>query len=202
MSTTSAGEADREAQNALVSKPRRRRRLTQKSAALILGLLMVAVPLVPMILDAALPQRPWDPAETVAEQVSAITDEGNVVVVATPQGWEALDQGDTAVLRNDGATLLIEAFDLDQRDPDAVAERLIRLHRIQGLTSALDGGTINTSDGTLGGNTCVVVTTSATGTCAFLHDNDVVISVVSLSERGQPAPPIDEVVDLVSRGQQ
>ncbi len=163
---------------------------------------MLAVPLVPMIVDAALPERPWNPAETSAEEVSATTDGGNVVVIETPQGWEALDQGDTAVLRHDGATVLVEAFDLGERDPEAVAERLIRLHRIQGITSTLDGGTIETSDGAFGGNTCVVVTPSATGTCAFLHDNDVIISVVSLSEPGQPAPPIDQVIDLVSRGQQ
>jgi hypothetical protein len=176
-----------------------RRRLQQKRAALILAALMLAVPLVPMILDAALPQRQWNPAENSAEQITAVTDEGNTVAVETPQGWEALDQGDSAVLRKGDVTVLVEVFDLDQRNPDAVTDRLIRLHRIQGITSALDGGTATTADG-LNGRTCVAVTTSATGTCAFVHDGDVVVSVVALGTPDQPAPPIDRVMELLSRG--
>ncbi|AQT82839.1 hypothetical protein B1R94_15415 [Mycolicibacterium litorale] len=163
---------------------------------------MLAVPLVPMILDAALPQRQWNAAEAAAEQVTATTNEGNVVAVETPQGWEALDQGASAVLRNDGVTVLIEAFDRDQRDPDAVTDRVIRLHRVQGFTSALDGGRITSSDGRLGGQTCVVVTDSATGTCAVLHDDDVIVSVITLAEPGHPAPPLGQIVDLITRGQQ
>lgn len=176
-----------------------RRRLQQKRAALILAALMLAVPLVPMILDAALPQRHWNPAENSAEQVTAVTDEGNVVAVETPQGWEALDQGDSAVLRKGDVTVLVEVFDLDQRNPDAVTDRLLRLHRIQGITSALDGGTISAAGGGLSGRTCVAVTTSATGTCAFVHDDDVVVSVVSLGTPGQPAPPIGRLMDLITR---
>lgn len=163
---------------------------------------MLAVPLVPMILDAALPERQWNAAEAAAEEVTATTDEGNVVAVETPQGWEALDQGASAVLRNDGVTVLIEVFDRDQRDPDAVTDRLIRLHRIQGITSSLDGGRITSSDGRLDGQTCVVVTDSATGTCAVLHDDDVIVSVISLGEPGHPAPPVGQVIDLITRGQQ
>lgn len=116
-------------------------RFRQKTAAAVLGALMLAVPLVPMILDAALPQRQWNTAEAAHEEITAVTDEGKVVAVETPQGWEALDQGASAVLRNDGVTVLVEAFDRDQRDPEAVTDRLIRLHRIQGFTSALDGAT-------------------------------------------------------------
>jgi len=161
---------------------------------------MLAVPLVPMILDATLPQRPWAPAVTSAEQVLAVTDEGNVVTVETPQGWEALDRGDRAVLRSHGSTVFIEAYDLNHRDPDAVVQRLIRFHRVQGVTSALDGGSVESSEGALRGQTCVAVTETATGTCAFLNDGDVIVSVVALAHPGQPAPPIDQVVDLITRG--
>jgi hypothetical protein len=163
---------------------------------------MLAVPLVPMILDATLPERSWNPAESSAEQVTAVTDEGNVVAVETPQGWDALDQGDGAVLRKDGSTVTVEVFDLDQRDPAAVAERIMRLHRVQGITSALDGGTIKSADGALTGDTCVAVTHSETGRCAFLHDGDVLVSVVSVAKPGQPAPPLDQIVQLIRRGQQ
>ncbi|TGD90510.1 hypothetical protein BayCH28_01205 [Mycolicibacterium sp. CH28] len=180
----------------------RRKRLSQKPAAVVLGVLMLAVPLVPMILDAALPEREWSAAETASDQITAVTDEGNVVAVETPQGWEALDQGTSAVLRNDGVTVVVEAFDLDQRDPEAVTDRLIRLHRIQGFTSALDGGHVASPDGKLDGSTCVVVTESTTGTCAFVHDNDVIVSVISLGTPEQPAPPISQVIDLISKGQQ
>ncbi|MDA0253067.1 MAG: hypothetical protein O2892_19450 [Actinomycetota bacterium] len=202
MSTATTDEWGPVPQAPPTSTRHRRRRLTQKPAAFTLGALMLAVPLVPTILDATLPQRPWDPAETSAEQVLTITDGGNIVVVETPKGWEALDQGDTAVLRGGDSRVLVEAYDLGQRDPVAVAERLIRLHRIEGIASALDGGSIASSDGTLAGQTCVVVTQSATGTCAFLHDDEVIISVVVLSHPGQPAPPIDQVVDLITRQSQ
>ncbi|MGY4708783.1 hypothetical protein ACXDF8_04315 [Mycolicibacterium sp. CBM1] len=180
----------------------RGRRLTQKRPAAVLAALMLAVPLVPVILDATLPSREWNPAEAGAEQLSAVTDEGNVVAVETPQGWQALDQGDSAVLRNSDVTVLVEVFDRDQRDPDAVTDRLIRLHRIQGITSALDGGHITSPDGALDGHTCVAVTESATGTCAFLHDDDVIVSVVALGSPGQPAPPIGQVIDLITRTKQ
>ncbi|MCX2930155.1 hypothetical protein ORI20_07710 [Mycobacterium sp. CVI_P3] len=183
-------------------RPVPRRSLTQKPAALVIGALMLAVPLVPMIADATLPPRQWNPAEPSAEELTAVTEDGDVVVIETPQGWEALDGGDSAVLRHDGAAVYVDVYDRGDRDPDAVAERLIRQHRIQGITSALDGGTIELPDGTLTGDTCVVVTASATGTCAFLHDDDVIVSVLSLAEPGQPAPPISQVLELFSRRQQ
>ena len=176
-----------------------RRRLQQKRPAFILAALMLAVPLVPMILDATLPEREWDPAESSSERVIALTDKGNAIVVETPQGWEALDQGDSAILRKDDVRVLVEAFDLDGRDPEAVTERLIRLHRIQGITSALDGGTVAAPDGSLGGRTCVVVTESDSGTCAFVHDGDVIVSVVSLGTPDQPALPIGEVIELITK---
>ncbi len=176
-----------------------RRRLQQKRPAFILAALMLAVPLVPMILDAALPEREWNHAENSSERVIALTDKGNAIAVETPQGWEALDQGDSAILRKDDVRVLVEAFDLDGRDPEAVTERLIRLHRIQGITSALDGGTVTAPDGSLGGRTCVVVTESDSGTCAFVHDGDVIVSVVSLGTSEQPALPIGQVIELITK---
>ena len=136
----------------VISVPKRRR-VTQKPAAFALAGLMLAVPLVPMILDAALDERSWEPADGTVIEVNAVSDDGNEVMVRIPDGWEGQDQGSSVVLRNDEALVLIDVFDLEGRDPDAVAERLTRLHRMQGIASGLDGGDIATSDGSLSGDT-------------------------------------------------
>ena len=180
----------------------KRRRLTQKPAAFALAGLMLAVPLVPMILDAALDERSWEAADGPVDDVVAISADGNEVTVQIPEGWEGQDQGPAVVLRNDGELVLIEVFDLEGRDPGGVAERLARLHRMQGIASGFDGGAVATSDGSLSGDTCVAVTDGATGTCAFLHDDDVIVSVVSLGGTDQPAAPLQDVVELIGRGQQ
>ncbi len=148
-----------------------------------------------MLADAALPESSWYTVED-DEQVDIATAEGNRLSVVAPDGWVAQDLGDGAVLRAEGSTVLIQVFDLEGRDPDAVAQRLIRLNRVQGISSALDGGRIASADGTLSGTTCMAVTQAAAGTCAFLADEDVIVSVVAL---GPTAPPIADVVGPMTR---
>ncbi|CAN5439732.1 hypothetical protein BH09ACT8_BH09ACT8_00430 [soil metagenome] len=53
------------------------------------------------------------------------TAEGHGVVVA-PDGWEAQDDGDTAVLRASGSVVLVQVYARSGRDPAPVAQRLMR----------------------------------------------------------------------------
>lgn len=182
----------------VIEQPPRRRRLTQRPAAAALAVGLLAIPGLPMLADAVLPEPDWETAET-AQQVDVYTAEGHGVVVVAPDGWEAQDDGDSAVLRADGSVVLVQVYDRSGRDPESVAQRLMRANRIQGISSALDGGTVTSADGTLRGQTCVVVTTDTTGTCAYLMDDDVVVSVLSLGRAGQPGPPIADVVGPMAK---
>ena len=96
-------------------------------------------------------------------------------------------------------TVLVQVYDRSDRDPNAVAQRLIRSNRVAGVTSALDGGRIASADGGLTGETCVAVADNRTGTCAFLADDEVVVSVLALGDAEHPAPAIDEVVSDLTR---
>jgi hypothetical protein len=173
--------------------------LTQKKAAFTLGALMLAVPGVPTLLASAVPDRQWQVAAPGTDSVEIVSAGGHGVVVTAPDGWETLDEGDSVALRSGGATVIVEVYDRQDRDPGAVAQRLIRSHRVAGVSSALDGGQIASAGGGLSGDTCVVVTENRTGTCAFLADDDIVVSVITLGDAETPAPAVDEIVTHLAR---
>jgi hypothetical protein len=179
--------------------PHGKRKMTQKPAALALAAGLLAVPLIPMLLEAAVPEREWAEAAPGGTEVEIVSAEGNGIVVTAPDGWQTQDNGDSAVLRTDGAAVIIQVYDRADREPEAVTQRLIRSNRVQGMPSALDGGQIASADGDLTGDTCVVVTESLTGTCAYLTDDDVVVSVIALGDADHPAPPIADVVGPLTR---
>ncbi|BBZ33843.1 hypothetical protein [Mycolicibacterium confluentis] len=181
--------------------PTGRRRLTQKKAAFALAALMLAVPGIPMLLSALVPEREWHVAAPGSDEVEIVSAAGHGVLVTAPPGWETRDDGHTMALRSGGATVVVQVYDRGERDPDAVAQRLIRSNRVAGWTSALDGGRIASADGGLTGDTCVVVAESRTGTCAFLADDDVVVSVLALGDAENPAPSIAEIVAPLTRSQ-
>lgn len=182
----------------VIEHPPRRRRLTQRPVAAALALGLLAIPGVPMVANALLPERDWETAATDT-QVDLYTADGHGVVIVAPDGWQAQDNGDTAVLRADGSVVLVQVYDRSGRDPESVAQRLMRANRIQGVSSALDGGTVESTDGTLTGQTCVVVTTDTTGSCAYLMDDDVVVSVLSLGRAGRPALPVADLVGPMTK---
>jgi hypothetical protein len=177
-----------------------RRRLTQRGPALLLAIGLIAIPGVPSLANALLPEANWDTAEA-SEQVDIISRDGNRVLVIPPAGWEIQDHGDTATMRTDGSVVLVSIYDKSNRDPDRVAERLMRANRVQGVNTALDGGHVATADGSLSGNTCVAVSGRSTGTCAFLTDDDVIVSVLALGDPDHPAPPVSEIVAPITKGQ-
>jgi hypothetical protein len=118
-----------------------------------------------------------------------------------PDGWQVQDLGDQAVLRGDGGTVLLQVYDLDGRDPEAVAKRLMRSNRVGDVRTTLDGGRIATADGSLSGDTCVALTDDATGSCAYLSDGDVMLSVIALGSSRQSTPAIADVVAPFTREQ-
>jgi len=174
--------------------------LKQKSAALALGAGLLAVPLLPITADAVLPERDWSAAADESAPLELITENGDRVAVRAIDGWQVTDHGSSVRMRGERAVVVISAYDRSDRDPAAVAHRLMRANRIGGVSAAFDGGVITAKDETsLAGDTCVAVTATATGSCAFLYDDDVVVSVIALAEPQGSVPPIDAVAELVSR---
>jgi hypothetical protein len=177
-----------------------RRRLTQRGAAFWLAAGLIAIPAVPTVLDIALPERNWDTVEA-ADQVDIISANGNSVVIDPPDNTKIQDQGDSAVLRTNTATITVAIYDKSDRDADLVTQRLLRMNRVEGINAALDGGNVATGDGALTGASCVLVAGESSGNCAFLSDDDVIVSVLTVADPGETAPPIDVIVGLLTKGQ-
>lgn len=174
--------------------------LTQKKAAATLAAGLIAVPGIPLLAEAASPVDDW--STTTAGQVMTVTSaEGHDVTVRPPPDWQAREFANGLALRSEsGNRILVQVYDRGHRDPDAVARRLIRADRILGANSALTAGAVRTTDGSLAGPPCVIVTVENTsGPCAFLADDDVVVSLQSLGSRTAPAPPLSGLLGAISR---
>ncbi|MGU3499153.1 hypothetical protein [Mycobacterium sp. C31M] len=183
--------------------PPRRRRLAQKPAAVALGIGLLAVPLLPLAANAVLPERDWAAEAGDETSLELETDGGQRVVIDALDGWQVTDEGTSLSMTGDGTVVLVEVYDRMDRDPAAVAQRLMRVNRLHGINAALDGGVVGAQDGAaLSGDTCVAVTTATTGTCAFLYDDEVVVSVIALGEPDRPAPHVRTIIDRISREDQ
>jgi len=182
--------------------PQSARRLSQLPAAIALGIALIAVPGIPLAANAALPQRDWSSeADTADGRLELSSANGVPVSIDLLDGWEVIDQGQSALFRKDRAVIAINVYDRMNRDPAAMAVRLMRANQLSGVSSALDGGIISASGrpGGLSGDTCVAVAANATGSCAFLADDDVVVAVLSLGDPDAPAVPLASLVDGISR---
>lgn len=170
-----------------------RTKLTQRGTALALAVGLLAVPGVPTLLNSWLPEKVWETVDS-EDELTLTSVEGATVDVAAPEGWQVQNFGDGAVLRGDGSAVLLQVYDLEGRDPEAVAKRLMRSNRVGDIHTTLDGGRIATADGSLSGDTCVAVTENTTGSCAYLTDGEVMLSVIALGSNQQKAPPLSDVV--------
>jgi hypothetical protein len=177
-----------------------RRRLTQRGAALALGIGLLAIPAVPAVVDALLPERVWETA-TFDESLTVTSADGVTVTAIPPTGWQIQDRGTAAVLRDGDAVVTIEVYDLAGRDPRAVTQRLMRSSRVGGINTTPDGGHISSAEGGLSGDTCVAVTADSTGTCAYLTDGEVLVSVISLGGPESPSAPLADIVTPLIREQ-
>jgi len=175
-------------------------RLTQTKAAASLAVGLLAVPGIPLLAEAASPIDDWSP--TTAGQVLTVTSgDGHDVTISPPPGWQVRESANGFVLRSEsGNRIMVQAYDRGGRDLDAVTRRLIRADRVLGANAALTDGVVSTTDGSLRGPPCVIVTVDETsGPCAFLADDDVVVSVQSLGSRAAPAPPLSGLLETISR---
>ena len=174
--------------------------VTQKKAAAALAAGLIAVPGVPLLAEAASPIDDWSP--TAVGQVMTVTSaDGHDITMAPPPGWQVRESPTGLALRSEsGNRIMVAVYDRGGRDLDAVARRLMRADRVLGANSSLTEGVVSTTDGSLSGPPCVVVTVDETsGPCAFLADDDVVVSVQSLGSRAAPAPPLSGLLDTISR---
>jgi hypothetical protein len=96
--------------------------------------------------------------------------------------------------------ILVQIYDREGRDVDIVTQRLMRANRIGGITTALDGGHVGAVDGRLAGQSCVAILEDMSGPCAYLANDDLLVSIMALSdpdEATEPAPSITEVAQLI-----
>ena len=177
-----------------------RTKLVERGPALALAIGLLAVPGMPTLINSWLPERVWETAESV-DAMTLTSVEGASVAIVAPDGWQVQDLGDQAVLRGDDGAVFVQVYDLDGRDPGAVAKRLVRSNRVGDVRTTLDGGRIATADGSLSGDTCVALTDDATGSCAYLYDGDVMLSVIALGSSRESTPAIADVVAPFSREQ-
>jgi hypothetical protein len=141
---------------------------------------------------------PW---EAGGGPVRLTTDAGSEVVVSSPAGWDVLASGDGVSFHSGEALIAVQANDRDGRDVVAVAERLMRTERLEGINAALTGEDIATGDSALSGQTCVLVGDKVIGSCAFVADDDVVVWVQVMGTVDDPAPNLSDVVRTITRGQ-
>lgn len=172
----------------------------QRGPALALALGLLAVPGIPTLVNSWLPEKEWESAQST-DAMTLTSVAGAAVAIVAPDGWQVQDLGDQAILRGDDGAVFVQVYDLDGRDPDAVARRLMRSNRVGDVHTTLDGGRVATADGSLSGDTCVALTDQATGTCAYLSDGDVMLSVIALGSSGRSTPAIADVVAPFSREQ-
>lgn len=173
-------------------------RQKRAAAALVAGYIVLVS--IPDIVNASVPSpRVTASSDRSTATVQIFTDQGAGVSITAPTGWDIDNSGNSATLRNGDAVSILEIFDRDGREPDAVTERLIRAHHVSGISSVLDGGTIATRGGNLTGSTCVAVTTGRFGTCAVLADDDVIVSVIALGNATQPAPSLADLTSTLTR---
>jgi len=177
-----------------------RTKLQQRGPALALAVGLLAVPGVPTVVNSWLPERDWQTAEST-DAMTLTSVEGTAVAIVAPDGWQVQNLGDQAILRGDGGAVFVQLYDLDGRDPGAVAARLMRSNRVVDVHTTLDGGRIATADGSLTGDTCVALTDHATGSCAYLSDGDVMLSVIVLGGTRESTPAIADVVAPFTRKQ-
>ncbi|GAB7067498.1 hypothetical protein H7J06_14385 [Mycobacterium hodleri] len=177
-----------------------RTKLKERGPALALAVGLIAVPGVPTLVNSWLPETVWETAES-ADVMTLTSVEGAAVAIAAPDGWQVQNLGDQAILRGDGGAVFVQLYDLDGRDPQAVAKRLMRSNRVDDVHTTLDGGRIATADGSLSGDTCVALTDQATGSCAYLSDDDVMVSVIALGGNRESTPTIADVVAPFTREQ-
>ena len=159
---------------------------------------MIAVPGVPTV-SAGLLDELGDESGQTPSTASVATESGAEFTVAPPDGWQVEQQPNRAVLRSGDAVVVVEAHDRDGRYVAQLAERLLRMDRVRGVSAAFDGGTVATGDGALSGGTCVVTTVDTVGTCAVLSDDDTVLYVQSRGNPDHPAPPVSTILDDLQR---
>ncbi|HEX2284070.1 MAG TPA: hypothetical protein VHI10_04420 [Mycobacterium sp.] len=177
------------------------RRLRQKRSAVALAAWLILVPAVPSMIAKLTATDNGDPVVTTGP-LSVFTDDGHEVVLDPPLGWSSLEIGNGQVLRSDnGAVITVQAYDLEEREADAVVQRLIRQNRIGGESIAVTGGTVGSASGDLTGPRCaIIVDDGLSGSCAFLSDDDVMLLVTAMSSPDATAPDIADVVGPIHRG--
>ena len=172
-------------------------RLTHRAAAILIAAALAASWVVPALLSAATP-RHTIPVE--AGEVREIdTHTGRTVQFRAPFGWEErrLYDGLNAEFVQDaqGRSILVSVA-VGAIDFETSAPRRLDWLDSEGVTAALDGGTVSTANG-FQGRSCIALRpeSHAIGPCAVVHVDDVIVTVVATGKEDEQPPEFRAILD-------
>lgn len=172
-------------------------RLTQKLPAVVLAVLAGATWAVPAAVSRAV-ENPTTTVNTRETEALEATAGANLEYQA-PEGWSTSPSTSRASVvytkPEDDQTLKMSVVDGSQ-DFDVTADRVLRQQALDGTSAAFDGGEIKTSNG-FTGKSCVAIKTEekATGPCAVVHKEDLVVLVIATSTGKGEAPDLQNLLN-------
>ena len=171
--------------------------LRHKLPAAALAVLAAATWAVPAAVDPAV-EEPQS-VTTAAEKATLEATGGSVLEFRAPEGWSTTpSQTRSAVTYTkpqDDQELSISVIDQSENF-DTTADRVLRQQALEGTSAAFDGGTVSSAGG-FTGKSCVAIKQNdqATGTCAVVHKDDLVVAVTATSTGKDRAPDLQSLVD-------
>lgn len=178
--------------------------LSHKLPAVALAVLAAATWAVPAAVDKAVPEP--QSVTTAAEKATLEATGGSVLEFRAPEGWSTTPTQNRASVTytkpRDDQELSISVIDQSENF-DTTADRVLRQQALDGTSAAFDGGTVSSAGG-FSGKSCVAIKPAdqATGNCAVVHKDDLVVAVTATSTGKDQAPDLQSLVDSFTAVQQ
>lgn len=171
--------------------------VSHKLPAAVLAALAAATWAVPAAVDRAVPTP--RSATTSAEVVSLEAEGGTVLEFQAPAGWSTTpsEERSSLVYTKPEGDQVLELSVLDgSKNFDTTAERVLRQQALSGTSAAFDGEQVTSSNG-FTGKSCVAIKPAdhATGHCAVVHKDDLVVTVLATSTGKGQSPDLQPLVD-------
>lgn len=171
--------------------------LSHRLPAVALAALAAATWAVPAAVDQAVPEP--QSVTTAAEKATLEATGGSVLEFRPPEGWSTTPSQTrssvTYTKPQDDQQLSISVIDQSENF-DTTADRVLRQEALSGTSAAFDGGTVSSAGG-FSGKSCVAIKPNdqATGNCAVVHKDDLVVAVTATSTGKDQAPDLQPLVD-------
>ncbi|WP_165860406.1 hypothetical protein [Kocuria tytonicola] len=171
--------------------------MSHKLPAAALAVLAAATWAVPAAVDKVVPEP--QSVTTAAEKATLEATGGSVLEFHAPEGWSTMPTQNRASVTytkpQDDQELTISVID-QSKNFDTTADRVLRQQALEGTSAAFDGGTVSSAGG-FTGKSCVAIKPNdqATGNCAVVHKDDLVVAVTATSSGKDQAPDLQPLVD-------